>query len=207
MPEEPRVHAIFRIFAARAAAELRRLRAESAVREREEKLGRLVDSAMDAIIELDQALHVTRMNPAAEQVFQCTAEQVMGKDFSPFLSPKDQETLKSLIRELDARPEGQRYLWISGGLTALRTNGDRFSAEATLSRYDIQGQTFHTLILRNVEERIAAEQKIHALTAETEFLKEELQAARWRTLTSIPTESSPSCRRPLTTSEAAPSMS
>ncbi len=174
MPEEPRVHAIFRIFAARAAAELRRLRAESAVREREEKLGRLVDSAMDAIIELDQALHVTRMNPAAEQVFQCTAEQVMGKDFSPFLSPKDQETLKSLIRELDARPEGQRYLWISGGLTALRTNGDRFSAEATLSRYDIQGQTFHTLILRNVEERIAAEQKIHALTAETEFLKEEL---------------------------------
>ena len=53
IPEEPRVHAIFQIFAARAAAELQRLRAEAEVREREEKVGRLLSSAMDAIIELD----------------------------------------------------------------------------------------------------------------------------------------------------------
>ncbi len=54
MPAEPRAQALFQIFAARAGAELRRLRAETQVREREQKLGRLVGSAMDAIIELDQ---------------------------------------------------------------------------------------------------------------------------------------------------------
>ena len=54
MPAEPRAQALFQIFAARAGAELRRLRAEAQVREREQKLGRLVGSAMDAIIELDQ---------------------------------------------------------------------------------------------------------------------------------------------------------
>ncbi len=174
MPEEPRVHAIFRIFAARAAAELRRLRAESGIREREEKLGRLVDSAMDAIIELDGALRITRMNPAAEQVFQCEAKQVIGHHFSPFLTVRDCTRLQSLISQLDSRPEGQRYLWIPGGLTALRANGEEFSAEATLSRYQLQRQTFHTLILRNVEERLQAEHTIKALTVETEFLKEEL---------------------------------
>src|SRR5262245_34502679 len=47
MPEEPRVLALFRIFAARAAAELQRLRAERQVREREEKLRRLFDSALE----------------------------------------------------------------------------------------------------------------------------------------------------------------
>ena len=65
MPADPRVEAIFRIFASRAAAELQRLQAESATREREQKLRRLVDSAMDAIIELDERLRVTRINPAA----------------------------------------------------------------------------------------------------------------------------------------------
>ncbi len=174
MPEEPRVHAIFRIFAGRAAAELRRLRAESGIREREEKLGRLVDSAMDAIIELDNSLRVTRMNPAAEQVFQCQADKVVGKDFAPFLTPQDHQKLQALIRDLDSRPEGQRYLWIPGGLTALRANREEFPAEATLSRFDMQRQTFHTLILRNVDERLKAEQTIKALTVETEFLKEEL---------------------------------
>ena len=67
MPKEPRAEALFQIFAARAAAELRRLRVEAAVREREEKLGRLVNSAMDAIIELDRNLNVTRVNAAAEK--------------------------------------------------------------------------------------------------------------------------------------------
>src|SRR5262245_57660920 len=54
MPAEPRLESIFRIFAARAAAEHRRLRAEAEMREREEKLNRLISSAMDAILELDQ---------------------------------------------------------------------------------------------------------------------------------------------------------
>ena len=78
MPDEPRVLTIFQIFAARAAAEVRRMRAESEVREREERLRRLVDSAMDAIIELDPAWTVTRMNRAAEKLLGCAAGDVVG---------------------------------------------------------------------------------------------------------------------------------
>src|SRR5215471_12334429 len=53
LPADPRLLSFFRIFAARAAAEHRRLRAEVETREREEKLQRLIGSAMDAILELD----------------------------------------------------------------------------------------------------------------------------------------------------------
>jgi GAF domain-containing protein len=86
MPEAPRVLAIFRIFATRAAAELQRLHREVEIREREEKLGRLVDSAMDAIIELDQTCQVTRMNSAAEKVFRCPTGQMLGQGFGPLLA-------------------------------------------------------------------------------------------------------------------------
>jgi PAS domain S-box-containing protein len=176
IPEEPRVHAIFRIFAARAAAELQRLRAESGIREREEKLGRLVDSAMDAIIELDHDLRVTRMNPAAEKVFTCEAGRVLGQAFSAFLTDEGHRKLTGLVRELDARPEGQRFLWISGGLSALCPGGNEFPAEATLSRFEMDRRTFYALILRSVNERLQAEQKIRALTVKAEYLKEELEA-------------------------------
>ena len=176
MPHEPRAQVLFQIFAARAAAELRRLRVEAQVREREQKLGRLVGSAMDAIIEVDQHLQVTQMNPAAEKVFGCAAAEAAGRTFTHFLTADSREKLARLIIDLDTRPDGQRYLWIPGGLAATSDHGGSFQAEATLSRFDLEREPFYTLILRNVNERLEAEQKIRSLTVETEYLREEISS-------------------------------
>ena len=176
MPHEPRAQVLFQIFAARAAAELRRLRVEAQVREREQKLGRLVGSAMDAIIEVDQHLQVTQMNPAAEKVFGCAAAEAAGRTFTHFLTADSREKLARLIIDLDTRPDGQRSLWIPGGLAATNDHGGSFQAEATLSRFDLEREPFYTLILRNVNERLEAEQKIRSLTVETEYLREEISS-------------------------------
>src|SRR5262245_51411772 len=176
IPEEPRVHTIFQIFAARATAELQRLRAETEVREREEKVGQLLISAMDAIIELDDELRITRVNPATEKVFHCRAEKMAGQEFRRFVNPDDAGRLITLIAELDGRPEGQQSRWIPGGLTGLYPEGQSFPAEATISRFELHRRKFTTLILRNVHDRVEAEQRIQSLTAETELLREELQA-------------------------------
>jgi PAS domain S-box-containing protein len=176
MPEEARAFAVFRIFAARAAAELRRLRAEAEVREREQKLGRLVDSALDAIIELDDRLRVTRLNPAAEKVFDCAAAEMTGEDFNRLLMPESRDKLLQLLEEVETRPHGERSLWIPGGLIAVRSNGDTFPAEATLSHFEMRRRSFCTLILRNVNDRIEAERRIRSLTEEAEYLREEVRA-------------------------------
>jgi len=176
MPPEPRAQALFQIFAARAAAELRRLRAEAQVHEREQKLGRLVGGAMDAIVELDRHLSLTQMNPAAEKIFGASAAEILGQTFTHFLFPDSREKLARLLIELDTLPEGQRNLWIGGGLTVAPRGGEKFQAEATLSRFDLEREPFYTLILRNVNERLEAEQKIRSLTVETEYLREELSA-------------------------------
>jgi PAS domain S-box-containing protein len=175
MPEEPRALALFQIFAARAAAELRRLRAEAQVHEREEKLGRLVNSAMDAIIEIDRNLNVSRVNAAAEKIFGCSSQEIVGQLFTRFLSPDSRETLATLIVDIDLRPEGERYAWIPGGLKAKFASGEEFPAEATLSRFDMGREPFYTLILRNVNARFQAQQKIRSLTVETEYLREEIK--------------------------------
>jgi len=173
MPAEPRAEALIRIFAARATAELQRLRAEVEVREREEKLAGLVDSAMDAIVELDEGLRVTRMNPAAVKLF---GEAARGTDFRRFLSPESGARLGTLANDLGDRAEGDRSLWIPGALAARRVHGAELPAEATLSRFDVHRRVFYTLILRNVNERLEAERRIRSLTVETEYLREELAA-------------------------------
>ena len=171
MPDEPRLHAIFQIFAARAAGELQRLRAEAQVREREEKVRRLLNSAMDAIIELDDQLRITRVNPATEQVFGCPAVRMAGRDFREFVSPEDGRRLVRFIEELDHRSEGRQSLWVPGGLTARCPGGETFPAEATLSRFELHRAKFYTVILRNVHDRVEAERKIQSLTSEASMLR------------------------------------
>lgn len=175
MPPEPRFRALFEIFAARAAAELQRIRAESEVRDREQKLRRLLSSAMDAIVELDHDLQITGMNPAAEKVFSCSAEDMTGQNFMKFLSPESCRRVSLLTHELQSRPEGEQYLWIPGNLEAL-SGRNTFSAEASLSRYELYGKTYYTLILRNVNDRLESERRIQSLTVEAEYLRGEIRA-------------------------------
>jgi PAS domain S-box-containing protein len=173
MPENPKARALFQIFAERAAAELRRLRAEAAVREREEKLSRVVNGAMDAIIELDAQLAVTLLNPAAEKVLGCESRRAVGLDFRDFLTPESGERLAKLAADL--RRENRPSAWIAGGLEASPVGGEKFSAEATLSSFGGGRQQFFALVLRSVNDRLEAERRIHSLEVEAEYLRGELR--------------------------------
>jgi PAS domain S-box-containing protein len=175
MPEEPLRLAVFEIFAARAAAELRRLRAERDVRAREAQLARLVESAMDAIVQLDSELRVTQMNPAAERVFELVGEQAHGKPLSVLTAAGDAAKLTELSGKLLERPMDQRSTWVPGGLTGRTAGGAIFPAEATLSAFELGGQQHLTLILRNVKDRLEAERRIVTLTDEAEYLRTELR--------------------------------
>ena len=175
MPEDPVRLTLFEIFAGRAAAELRRLRAEREVRAREAQLARLVESTMDAIVQLDGELRVTRMNPAAERTFELPAEHAEGQPLSRLASPDDTAKLEALARDLLDRPSHERSTWVRGGLTGLTAGGTRFPAEATLSVFELAGRQHFTLILRNVNERLEAERRIVSLTDEAEYLRTQLR--------------------------------
>ncbi len=175
MPEDAQVLALFQIFAARAAAELQRLRAEAEVREERVKLHRLVASAMDGIVEFDRAFRVTLVNPAAERIFGFRAEQVLGRDCAGLLSGESRTRLGALVAELEAQPPGRQGLWIPRGLTARRNGGEEFSAEATLSRFEAKGGPFYAMILRSVDERVRAERTIRSLSLQAAYLQEEIK--------------------------------
>ncbi len=176
IPAEQRVINIFRIFANRASAEMQRLRAEKEVTEREEKLRRLFMSAMDAIIEVDKDFYVTQINPAAERILGYSDGQIKGKKLTDFMVEEDRAKLTILSRSLGSFPEGDKYVWIPRGLKITSASGEKFSTEATLSLSLMHGETYYTLIFRDISEKIKAEEKISSLSSETEYLKEEIKS-------------------------------
>jgi PAS domain-containing protein len=131
------IRAIFSIFTARAAAELGRVRRDRALQEREEKLSRLIDSAMDAILELDGDFALTRINPAGEATFQCRAATALGQPVRPLFGAASLGRLIDLANALTRQPQGNQSLWIPDGLEAIRADGRSFPADATLSRFEL----------------------------------------------------------------------
>ena len=172
LPAHPHLEAVFRIFAVRAAAELRRIRAESSVRESEERFSRLFDSAMDAIVELSETFTIYRANRAALEMFGIVENDSIGQPFFPFLTRDSADKLQGLMRNLN--DTAQQYLWVSGGLEVSRVDGKTFPAEASLSRFQFRDERRYTLILRNVHDQIEAERKIASLISESAYLQEEI---------------------------------
>lgn len=176
MPEEPRFLAIFQIFAARAAAELQRIRSHLTVLEHEEKLTRLISGAMDAIVELDEDLNVMMLNEAAQSLLRTPLGADEELRFDTFLDPDSADRLHSLARELAQTSGAPLSLWIPGGLSLIDPDGEPVPAEATLSAYRIKHDTHFALIMRDVKQRLEAEEKIRSLSHETTYLKEEINA-------------------------------
>jgi PAS domain S-box-containing protein len=175
MPKSYRNLAIFRIFAARATAELLRMRAESEIRAREEKLAGLFNGALDAIVELDRDFRFVMINPAAVRLLGCDPEQETGKSFAPFILPQDLLRLKKIVHHLERRPPGKRNVWVPHGLTLVARDQRKITAEATLSLIEIDRVGYCVLIVRDIGERQKAESLIEALRFETEYLKDELR--------------------------------
>jgi len=172
MPRDERAISLFEIFAARATAELRRLRVEREVREREEQLSTMLETTLDAIVVLDSQLKVVRINQAATRVFGCTAEDMIDESLNDFLVQASAGRVEAFVRELESRPPDKQQLWVSQDFVARRWDNSVFPAEATLSRFESRRRFFYTLILRNIDERLEAERQIQLLLQETEYLRE-----------------------------------
>jgi transcriptional regulator with GAF, ATPase, and Fis domain len=98
-----------------------------------------------------------------------------GRPASEFLTAESSDNLHRLVDELNQKSDTRQSLWIPGGIEVISADGS-FPAEATLSRYEADGKTFYALVLRNILERVRAEERVRSLVGETEYLRNEIEA-------------------------------
>jgi len=172
MPFRDSEQAVFRIFGARAAAELERMNAAESVRLSEQRLANILASATDAIITIDSCHHITLFNQAAGQIFHCAAEWAMGQPFDRFLSASFRRLIAPFLDEDTAEA---RQIWAPEGITAVRADGEEFPIEATISPLEIGGKRLYTVILRDINERELARRQIRRLQNDNRNLQEEMR--------------------------------
>lgn len=168
--------AIVKIFAGRACAELQRKLAEEAQERIERRLARILATAMDTIVTIDDQYRILIFNESAEKVFKCSEEEVLRQSFEQFLDPKFKELFEKYVASCARNQNDICYIWAPEGITARRATGEHFPIEATISLAVEEGQKYYTIILRDIEERISASVKIQTLLRETEYLREEISA-------------------------------
>ncbi len=150
-----------------AAERRQRLKAEAALHEadaalhvREARLEGIIGSAMDAIISVDRQQRIIVFNRAAEQMFLCAASDALGTTLDRFIPTRFRDIHGSHVRKFGDAGITSRSMSSPGVLTALRTNGEEFPIEATISQVEAAGQKLYTVILRDVTERKRTEEAL-----------------------------------------------
>ena len=129
-----------------------RKRADEALQRSEKRLAQILESAMDAIITIDEKRIVTLFNSAAENVLRCSATDALGHSFDRFTPAAFRVMLTRCMGAL-GRSTRKGYIWAPEGLTAIRADGEEFPVEATISKVELKEQKLLTIILRDVNDR------------------------------------------------------
>jgi len=165
---------VLKIFASRAGAELIRIRAEREVKQRERKLAHLLESAPDSIVELGPDLQVLMLNGEACKLLGVTSADCLGRPFADFFARTELCGVNRLISKIKESCNSQQKTWLSGHLAISRPDKSEIPVELTVSHFLENDQSRFILIIRNINERLAAEEELRSLRLETQLLKEEL---------------------------------
>jgi PAS domain S-box-containing protein len=132
----------------------------------EARLRGILDSAMDAIITVDESQHVVIFNAAAESVFGVPRAEALGAPLARFIPERFRASHGDHVRRFGETGVSSRRM---GGLrivTGVRGNGEEFPIDASISQTSEGGQRFYTVILRDVTERVRAEEALKRSRAE-----------------------------------------
>lgn len=152
---------------ARSAAVEARVHAEAAVlgavagqrRAEEEMLGDkvrlegIVQSAMDAIITVDERQRIVLFNHAAERMFGWTAADLLGRPLVRLLPERFHAAHAERIKEFGRSGITSRQMGSLGTITGVRAGGEEFPIEAAISHIEVAGTRYYTVILRDITER------------------------------------------------------
>lgn len=125
-----------------------------------EQLAGILLSAMDAIITVDADQRIVLFNPAAEQMFRCTAEDAIGQPIDRFIPERFRGAHRDHIHKFGEAKVTNRRMGALGTVSGLRADGEEFPAEAAISQVEAGGQKLYTVILRDVAERKKLEEQL-----------------------------------------------
>jgi PAS domain S-box-containing protein len=137
--------------------------AEAAQRESQARKSAMLESALDAIVTIDQEGRIFEWNPAAEKMFGYRRAMVLGKEMAQLIIPP-------ALRERHRQGMGQ-YLDTGASsvlgkrteMTALRADGTEFPVELSIARIAHDGSPIFTGFIRDITDRKQIEEQLRQI--------------------------------------------
>jgi diguanylate cyclase (GGDEF)-like protein/PAS domain S-box-containing protein len=138
-------------------------REEEALRESEERISAITNSANEAITMMDDQGNITYWNPAAQRILGYTKEEAIGKNLHELIAPE-----RFRPAHLAAFPEFQKTgqgnaIGKTLELAARRKDGHEIEVALSLSAVKIKQEWHSVGIIQDITERKKAEEKIQYL--------------------------------------------
>jgi PAS domain S-box-containing protein len=172
MPEEPRKLLTFRLFAARAAAELARLHLERQLRDSEERLRDLYEEAPLAYVQEDLESRFISANRAAQRILGIKPEEVPGV-MGLALVPDRPDARRAAREQFSLQVRGMET---RGVVVELRRKDDGKPVWIEIWAKPEPGGKYTRTMFLDVTDRVLMERERARLAAENVYLKEEIKS-------------------------------
>jgi len=135
-------------------------------RSSEAKLAGILAIAGDAIVSIDAKHRINLFNAAAERMFGYSPSEILGQPIDILIPARFHTAHKQHIERFASGPAIARRMGERQEVAGRRKNGEEFPTEASISKLDVGGERFYTVVLRDVTERKRAEKLQGQLVAE-----------------------------------------
>ncbi|MCB8924148.1 MAG: PAS domain S-box protein [Ardenticatenaceae bacterium] len=133
---------------------------EEALRQSQARISGIFDSAMDAIVSIDENHKIVFFNAAAERMFGYTAEEIIGQNQNLLIPTRFREMHAEHVRWFSQISEMRRPMESLDSLVGLRANGEEFPIEISISSVTVDEKVYSTAIMRDITQRKQAEQSL-----------------------------------------------
>lgn len=124
--------------------------------ESERLLRSVLETAVDAIITIDQRGKIESFNPAAEAMFGYLAEEVIGKNVNHLMPPPYRDEHAGYLRNYLTTGE-EKIIGIGREVEGLRKNGEVFPMDLAVSEVRLPDRRLFTGVVRDITQRKASE--------------------------------------------------
>lgn len=141
-------------------AETKRRKIGKELAENQDRLTRIINSAMDAIITINEKHEIIIFNQAAEGMFQYPAAEIIGQPLNRLIPANFHQTHGHHIHSFSQTNITNRRMGETLNVKGLRANGEEFPIESAISQVEYDGQCYFTVILRDISEYQRTEQAL-----------------------------------------------
>jgi PAS domain S-box-containing protein len=140
---------------------------EQSLKSSEERFRTIMNSALDAIIAIDDKVNIVAWNPAASRIYGYTQEEIIGKPISTLIPFNLTQTATQEIRRfVEARPKDSIGNIIE--TVGVKKDGTEFPAELSFAKMQINGKNHGVSFIKDITERKQAQKKQQDYSKELE---------------------------------------